>query len=225
MDATAVSDEGRRRRRHRGGQYPSDTKGKRNDRDDGIVDDDNGNINDHVNDRDNDNVNDTVNSVDTVDDDNSNDDNTSFNDNVNADDSVNAIVNDSVNDNVTDNVNANVNNLTENDNVNEVGGGGTPHRLPSSSSSSRVRVDMPPPEPRPGSVQRLLEKEGHDARNVVSWLVPNRTGGNGGVVGGLVGTGGAVLDARVAGGGNNIRGQRGDRQQRRETSTERDNGR
>lgn len=30
---------------------------------------------------------------------------------------------------------------------------------------------------RPGPVQRLLEKEGHEARNVVSWLVPNRMGG------------------------------------------------
>lgn len=46
-----------------------------------------------------------------------------------------------------------------------------------------IHADMPPlPSERhkPGSLKRLLEKEGHDARNVVSWLVPNSTGGGGG---------------------------------------------
>lgn len=49
--------------------------------------------------------------------------------------------------------------------------------------SGGVHADMPPPPSgrhNLGSLQRLLEKEGHDARNVVSWLVPNRTGGGGG---------------------------------------------
>lgn len=77
-----------------------------------------------------------------------------------------------------------------------------------------VHLDMPPPSsgppPRPGSVQRLLEKEGPDARNVVSWLVPNHTNGGGGS-GGRGGGGGGVMDVRgqavegaggvVAGGG------------------------
>jgi len=65
----------------------------------------------------------------------------------------------------------------------------------------RVHLDMPPPRAMPpmpppmtmppmpppkvpGSVQRLLEKEGPDARNVVSWRVPNRINGFGG--GGVV---------------------------------------
>ena len=70
-------------------------------------------------------------------------------------------------------------------------------------SAAPVRVDTPPSSRNPGSVQRLLEKEGHDARNVVSWLVPNRTGGGG--------SGGSlVFDAR-AGGYSAPRGQRGDR--------------
>lgn len=87
--------------------------------------------------------------------------------------------------------------------------------------SGGANVDMPPPEPversgsRPGSVQRLLEREGHNARNVVSWLVPNRTGG-GGAGGGL------LVDART--GGTAGRGQRGETRSR-ETSRERDHGR
>lgn len=82
-----------------------------------------------------------------------------------------------------------------------------------------VHVDMPPPAPPAlGSVQRLLEKEGPDARNVVSWLVPNRTGGGPGGLGS-----GLVFDAR-AGASTSGRGQRPERRSR-EASRERELGR
>lgn len=79
-----------------------------------------------------------------------------------------------------------------------------------------VDVHMPPPGPRPGSVQRLLEKEGHDARNVISWRVPNQTGGSGRGVGGSGGC--CVVDAR-AGAGTASREQREGREMSREKET------
>lgn len=87
------------------------------------------------------------------------------------------------------------------------------HEEDGQAPSTGAHMNMPPPGPRPGSVQRLLEKEGHDARNVVSWLVPNRTGAGGGL----------VFDARTCGGGIG-RGHRGERESR-EASRERDHGR
>lgn len=80
---------------------------------------------------------------------------------------------------------------------------------------SVVAVDTPPRCPNPGSVQRLLEKEGQNARNVVSWLVPNRTSGGG--------CGSLVFDSRTPG-GMTQKGQRGDREGQ-ETSREREIGR
>lgn len=95
-----------------------------------------------------------------------------------------------------------------------------------------VHIDMPPRHPQSGSVQRLLEKEGHDARNVVSWLVPNRTASGGGgacassVSGGtLPCTSGGMFDARLGGRASyRVAGQRGERGSR-ENSRERENGR
>lgn len=70
--------------------------------------------------------------------------------------------------------------------------------------------------PMGGSLQRLLQKEGPDARNVVSWLVPNLTGG--GVGGSSVG--GLAMDARSACPPGGTRGE-----DSTETSRERDHGR
>eukprot|EP00752_Nemacystus_decipiens_P012178 g10796.t1 len=94
---------------------------------------------------------------------------------------------------------------------NSGGCGGSGHTSGSlagvSLSGLHVHLDMPPPPlpppvnlssaplPRPGSVQRLLEKEGPDARNVVSWLVRNPCGSGGGG-----GGGGGAVDARVQAG-------------------------
>lgn len=116
-----------------------------------------------------------------------------------------------------------------------------------SPSDTHVHLDMPPPNPpssgpkvaQRGSVQRLLEEEGHDARNVVSWLVPNLTNGTGGGGGS---SGGVIVDAHgeaVRGGGGAVgrswgaqqhqqqqqsRGWRGERPSR-EGSREREHGR
>lgn len=78
-------------------------------------------------------------------------------------------------------------------------------------------LDIPPTSTaEPGSLQRLLQKEGPNARNVVSWLVPNLVGvGHGGSCGG-----GLAVDARN---GDATGGLRSDRS--RETSRERDHGR
>lgn len=98
---------------------------------------------------------------------------------------------------------------------------GRPHPVTDEEPHGGRSIEMPPPEPversgsRPGSVQRLLEREGHDARNVVSWLVPNRTG-SGGAEGGL------LVDARA--GGTVGRSHQSDTRSR-ETSRERDHGR
>lgn len=83
---------------------------------------------------------------------------------------------------------------------------------------SAVAFDTPPRCPNPSSVQRLLEKEGQNARNVVSWLVPNRTSGGGGG-----GCGSLVFDSRTTGCMAH-KGQRGDREGQ-EASREREIGR